>query len=128
MFELKKAEYVTRHSRCGASVSLSHGKVMLGKGHFNPGCCPCGLSLCADDKGDVWTQLPHADGGEVSVKDLSDLFHRYIVTALSSTRLISGSTQPLPDAHCSFISHLCPLFTQQAVAPRPHGAAIIAGG
>lgn len=41
---------------------------------------------------------------------------------------MSGSSLLPPDAHCSFISHLLPLFAQQAVALRLLGAAVIAGG
>lgn len=75
--------------------------------------------------GEAWNQLSHADDSEVSAEDLGDLFYRYMSSLWAP---ISGFFQPLPDAHCSFISHLCLLFTQQAVALRTLGAAIIAGG
>lgn len=72
--------------------------------------------------GEAWTQLSHADDSEVSAEDLGDLFYRYMSSLWAP---ISGFFQPLPDAHCSFISRL---FTQQAVALRTLGAAIIADG
>lgn len=72
--------------------------------------------------GETRTQLSCADGSEVAVEGLSDLFHRY----MSSLRAaIAGFFELLPDAICSLISHLRLLFTQQAAALRPLGAAVI---
>lgn len=97
------------------------------KGHFSPAAVPVGWACVLTIRGCL-DSAATCRWRRVVCQRLRWPFPQVHVIALSRTGPISGSSRPQPDAHCSFISHLRPLFTQQAVAPRLLGAAIISGG